>query len=295
MTVCIAVACDKHSGAAPKLIMASDTLMSFGITSTDALKARGLSETWSVMMAGDDVTYAETVITTAQQLIASKSTRELRDAAFSVGRAYQIVRRNVIEEEYLSPYNLDLDSFLSKGPDFPTASKRQSVLDEIAGFDLSCTFLVAGFSPSNSNPCIFEIVNPGKYVPRSSVGYWAIGSGDINVITYLARRNQKGSTDFATSLYNAIAAKKLAEKASGVGQNTHVYILEAGINGIKWVNSPQIAQIEEMWEKEEAHVRPSNLAKRVGEIVDVKTMDVKQPKKSESGEKEQAKTGGPDV
>jgi hypothetical protein len=128
MTVCIAVACDEHTST-PKLLMVPDTHLTIGVTSADVLKARSLAKTWSTMMAGDDVTYAEDVVSGARTILESKPSHELKDVALAMAKAYQAVRRSQIEEQHLSSYDLDMASFLAKGPDFPTPAKRQSILD----------------------------------------------------------------------------------------------------------------------------------------------------------------------
>jgi hypothetical protein len=265
MTVCIAVGCEFLSNA-PRIIMVSDTQVAMGVTSSHALKARRLSEQWSVMIAGDDVSYAEDVIALAVETCAGRASRNLADAAFSTTKAYQSVRREQIEQELLSSYNLTIEEFLGKSPDFPTPTKRQSLLDEIDHFDLGCEFLIAGFGDNRESPQIFQVKHPGRYVSRSLVGYWAIGSGSINAITYLARREQRVSRDFETSLYNAIAAKKLAEKADGVGEDTIVYVVQYGVKGVAWQEQEQVEEIVTMWRDEESLVRPANLESRVKQI-----------------------------
>jgi hypothetical protein len=291
MTVCIAVACESYSESdkSPYLIMVSDTLLSMGATSSEALKARYLSYTWSVMLAGDDIAYAEDVITRARNNLKERSTTSLSDVVISITKAYKSVRIEQIEEQFLGSYNMDLSEFLAKGPDYPTPTRRQSLLDEIEKFDLGCEFLVAGFSSPTSGPYVFQIVNPGRYVPHSLVGYWAIGSGNINAITYLARRNQGTHSGFERSLYNAIAAKKLAEKAEGVGTKTTVYVLKRGENKVEFLKKGIIDAIVQMWEDEEAKVQPSNLKARIKAILNPPATPSlplnPAPEKSESEEK----------
>jgi len=270
MTVCIAVACDYHPKQInnhPQLIMVSDTLLSMGITSADTLKARALTSNWSVMLAGEDVTYAEDVIEQARKNIKSRGVSSQIDAVWSMVNAYKSIRIEQIEQRYLSSYNITVAEFLAKNPDFPTPTKRQSLLDDIDKFDLGCEFLVSGFPPTGSNPCIFQITNPGRYVPQSLQGYWAIGSGDANAITYLARRNQSDLRPFASSLYNAIAAKKLAEKAQGIGPDTIVYIMKHGGTQVEFLTTSQVDAIIKMWNEEEANVQPANLEDRVKKIM----------------------------
>ena len=136
MTVCISVVADRVDGKSTKLIMVADTLLSMDITSTTALKARALSPTWSILMAGDDVTYAESVISSARKFMGKRTTKGLSDAAFSMAKSYQEVRRTVVEEQFLSPYNQDIVTFLGQSPDYPSPDKRKYLLDKIEEFDL---------------------------------------------------------------------------------------------------------------------------------------------------------------
>jgi hypothetical protein len=272
VTVCLCVACDcgeQNPSVNPKLIMASDTLLSMGITSTEVLKGRALAPSWGVMIAGDDLTYAEQAISAVRLTLKGK-TATYREVAMAMTRSYQDVRRSQIEDVYLSSYGMDMATFLQQGPDFPSTTKRQSILDDIDKFDLGCEFLVSGFRPDNPTPRIFEVHNPGRFIPQNLLGYSAIGSGATNAISYLARRSQRDRTTLGTSIYNAIAAKRLAEKALGVGDSTVVYILEYGKyeqDDLKWLSKGQIIAITTMWEKEEAFIRPHNLEERICSIV----------------------------
>ena len=79
MTICISVACDVlfDSTAKPKLIMVSDTMLSLGPTSSITLKARYLADTWSALMAGEDVTYADDVLARCKSLLRQRDIAHL--------------------------------------------------------------------------------------------------------------------------------------------------------------------------------------------------------------------------
>ena len=271
MTVCISVACDCDRATEninPKLILISDTLLSLGLTSVGTLKGRALSKNWDVMFAGDDVTYVEDVIGEARKIVAQGTQATGTAASNAMVQAYQAIRRQRIEETYLKTYGWDMAEFLRQGPEVPTASHRQYLLNEIDKFDLGCQFLVLGFStPTSKYPQIFEIDNPGRYVPRNIAGYAAIGSGWVNAFTYLARRNQGTSTHLGVSFYNAVAAKRLAEKALGVGGDTAAIIIERGQESVRWVGVNEVNAITTIWLNEEANIRPKDLDSRVQAIL----------------------------
>jgi hypothetical protein len=288
MTVCIVVACDEQAAdTVPKLIMVSDTLLTLGATSARVLKARGIAPMWNTLVAGDDVTYTEDVIELARELVSLKQDHTLADIASSMTKAYQTIRRQQIEAQYLSSYDLTISEFLSKTPDFPTPTKRQSILDEIDKFDLGCEFLVCGFPSkdrkASKSPHIFQITNPGRYVPQTLLGYYAIGSGDISAVTYLARRNQHSFCSFEESLFNAIAAKKLAEKAQGVNEVTLVLVAEAGNPKTKWLTPAQIKGIVKIWDEEESKVRPNDFKERIKKIANPAELNTVPPESKTLG------------
>jgi hypothetical protein len=77
VTVCIAAGCDEYQDVIPKVVLASDKILSFGITSTDRLKARGFGNNWAMMFAGDDVTFVDQVIDQSWRKIPSGASNDV--------------------------------------------------------------------------------------------------------------------------------------------------------------------------------------------------------------------------
>jgi hypothetical protein len=254
--------------------MISDTELSLGITTTSELKARALAKNWGVMFAGE-ITYAENVIDEAQRLL-SQETVTAKKAATAMTQSYQSVRRARLEEQYLGTYGWTMQQFLEQGPDVPSPTHRQYLLDSFDRYDLGCQFLVAGFSAHDSQfPTIFEVDNPGIYVDRSIVGYAAIGSGANSAITYLASHSQQNIDPLWISLYNAIAAKRVGERAPGVGNETTALILSRGQDhpeDVRWLQQEEATAINDIWEKEEANIRPHNLEQRIRSVIEAKQL-----------------------
>jgi 20S proteasome alpha/beta subunit len=268
MTVCIAASCEEYQ-ATPKVVLASDKMLSFGVTSTDRLKARRFGNNWGIMFAGDDVSFAEQVIYAA---VASAQAQDhdlsYHQATQALVKSYQKTRQTQIEQLFLATYGWDIQTFMKLGPEVPTVAHREYLLNEMERFDLGCEFLVAGFhSPTSQSADIFQVQNPGRLVPQSITGYAAIGSGSTAAISYLATREQSGYDRFAETVYNVIAAKRLAERAIGVGRETVVIILERGKKEIDWLNQDAISSITKISVEEESEIRPRNLIERVGEIL----------------------------
>lgn len=269
VTVCIAAACEEYSDRIPKIVLASDKMLSVGVTSMDTLKARGFGNNWGVMFAGDDVTFVEEVLSHAtEKAIALGMDVSYPTATETLVKSYQHVRRTQLEQLYLATYAWGMETFLKLGPDVPTVAHREYLLTEMDRFDLGCQFLVSGFrSPTATRADIFEVHNPGRLVPQSITGYAAIGTGSTAAISYLARREQSGDMDCAETVYNVVAAKRLAEKALGVGPETAVFILERSKAMPRWLTPEEIDAITDMWVKEESQTRPRNFKERVSELL----------------------------
>jgi hypothetical protein len=286
VTVCLAVGCDAN-GDVPKIVFVSDRELSLGTTTTSELKARYLALNWGVMFAGDDVTYAEDVIDEARILVAQNPPATAKRAANAMSQAYQKIRRERLEELYLGTYGWTMQEFVQQGSEVPSATHRQFLIDSFERYDLGCQFLVAGFSSLNAaHPTVFEVHNPGIYVNRSLIGYSAIGSGSVNAIAYLSRQNQEVADSLSVSTYNAIVAKRLAEKAPGVGSETVAFILARGQKSdhdIRWLGQ-EIEDITKIWLTEEADIRPRELNNRVSAILNPPTTMQLVPQKSGQGQ-----------
>jgi hypothetical protein len=269
MTVCIAVACDcETDNRNPKLILASDTLLSLGYTSAEvAFKARKLCTDWGIMIAGEDISHAMSVIDTAKGILEDKKGVAAGTVSDAVTEAYQIIRRSQLEDMYLKTYDLTMKEFVKEGKDFFPEVHHLELLNEFRRYDLGCQFLVAGFSHEKASRANFFMVeNPGTASIFDDFGYCSIGSGSPNALAYLSRRGQSPVTSFEQSLYNIIGAKSLAEKATGVGANSTLVVQERG----KTSHIPdfeKLSTIERIWKTEEEPFTPPNLIARIIEIL----------------------------
>jgi hypothetical protein len=143
--------------------------------------------------------------------------------------AYQAELDEERRRRVLAPYRLDIESFRTNGlREFGEMgfSDMRSRFEQIT-FD--CQFLVTGFDKSGA-PCIFsvsgrdEFGSPSVCVNVQSIGFYAIGSGQYNAMAILYALNQNTITTLPQTIYNALAAKFMAESALGVGKQTWTVI-----------------------------------------------------------------------
>jgi hypothetical protein len=269
MTVCVAVGCDcSRDERNPKIIFVSDFLLSIGHTSAEVgLKTHTLGKRWHVMFSGEDISHVNEVIDNARGTLKNQPQVSPSQASVALSEAYHLVRKRQIENRFLRTYDMTMKQFLAKGKDTFPENHYLNIIYEIDRYNLGCQFLAAGFMSDGSPlPSFFTVTNPGEYVSQDTIGYCAIGSGATNSISYLARRNQSVFETYERSLYKAIAAKHLAEKAPGVGPETLVIVQELGKRD-RWLDKEQIEAVSKIWKEEEADIGPRNLETRVRDIL----------------------------
>jgi hypothetical protein len=268
MTICIAATCQSDNSS-PELVFVLDTAISLGgMTSVETgVKGSQIGDTWHSMFAGDDVSHVGEVILRACGDILSSKDESIKNVRTCVSNAYQKVRKERVEEIFLSPLGWNLEQFIMNGKKLLPVSDYSRLLNEIQRYDLGCELIVGGFDPNwKTGALIFHVVNPGTVIPNDAFGFAAIGSGATAAYAYLARREQYRGFSLAQTIYNAIGAKIFAEKAIGIGKETIAIVLKRD-GSHKMLNPTTIGVIRKMWEDEEDAIRPPNLEKRITDLL----------------------------
>jgi hypothetical protein len=219
------------------------------------------------MFAGNDVSWAENVITVARQSLAMVPHPTSLDVSQKLREAYQTNRTTKIKDLFLSSYGWDLNCFMQYGRALLGQTQFDNLLYQVNQFDLGFSLLVGGFLDVDaSQPMFFQIDNPGAVTPVMLTGYVAIGTGKTSALSYLDWKHQTWHLSLQESLYNGIAAKSLAESDLAVGPGTSVLIVERS-GDHRFLVPDEIQQIKDIWLNEEASIRPPNLEQRVAAIL----------------------------
>jgi ATP-dependent protease HslVU (ClpYQ) peptidase subunit len=245
MTTCIAaITVDRL------IVTASDTGMAFGeeFSVGDVIKLEGFHGEWAALIAGSDVSQAPFVIERARRNLQGKI-GELRTVKDEFKRAYQDQLREVLTDEFLSPFDMTLEDFKRKGRRQLDPTVHQSLSFGIKNAKLGCKFLVYGFDAGDESPHLFEIGGNGKIESRDKPGFWAIGSGAVSAISMMAHLGQSSeATRMRETLYNVLAAKYISESASNVGEGTFLFIKRMGCNSFS--HSPGMEKdIKRVWKE----------------------------------------------
>jgi hypothetical protein len=255
MTVCIAALAD----VGQSLVLACDGKLSAESFSADdvAMKMYPLTPQqfqWWALVAGS-IAHVIPVLERAEHklihLTDASNTRETVERA--VLESYQEVRKQLAEDEVLSPVGMSWE-LLSASP-----SLMPTVSEKLAQVNLGCEFLIAGFDWSGSG-YISSIANPGTVKNHNMCGYEAIGTGSYSALAALMHHSVNQEMGLARVLYHVCEAKFMAESADGVGKTTHVKVAWGKTKmDASELSQGFIAGLRNAWEKEGRPRVPSGL------------------------------------
>ncbi len=249
MTVCIAAMCDKGT----KVVVASDTTVTNMLIPIEFEHLQGkisrLSPTCVAMTAGDALAYTElfSMVTTNLSALREPSIFDIVD---NIKSCYKDVRHQEIRERILGPRGLeDLEHFYK----LQTHLEREVVYkiqNQIDTYDYGLEILVAGMSGARSH--IYGVIDPGTSLCFDAINFHAIGSGMILALNSLISNSCDLNKSYQETIIAVFQAKRLAEKAPGVGTETDMAIVMD--KGALWISREEIQNlipIHEKWQRKD--------------------------------------------
>ena len=223
MTVCIVALFDNGKGA----VLASDHMITASIPigyefeNDETSKIHQLTDSTYVLFAGN-VLFGDEIVQTARMTIASEGQEHVKGIADIVKDKYKDFRLNYIEERYIAPRGLTLESYYGRqGTLNPYIV--QAVDQAMENENIGVEFIVVG--PTGTGYGIYAITNPGVAISVDAIGFIAIGSGAPHVIYSLLGATYKKSLGEKEIEGLVRQAKELSEVAPGVGKQTTIIVL----------------------------------------------------------------------
>ncbi len=243
MTVCVAAICKDSE----KIVVASDRMLTAGILSLEFEHTRPkiveLSDSCVMMTAGPALRDIELKKHVWKEL-AGMAGVAIPLIVEKVKDGYQKARRKKIEELYLNPRGLSLDRFLEQGQSL--LPQVAMVIDEqLATYDYELEVLVAGVDSEGAH--IYKIENPGTAECFDTIGYHAIGSGEPHAIYSLVDCGHIHGATLQQCMWSVFEAKKLAERAPGVGVRGDFAIIEQG--SVIYFERATLTKLEELYKE----------------------------------------------
>lgn len=230
MTTCAAVLAEDRKA----IVLAADRMVGMGfVESESATKIFSIHRNWRVMIAGNGIEPAFSIIDVARKALRAKRT-DARTVGEEVKRAFQEHRAAEAEARFLIPRGLTLRTLVNDGKRLLTESDLIRLETQVANHELEIELLVAGFDPTGTG-FIMSVEGDGSrgIVKRHDTGFYAIGSGSVNATFILNYREASPQIPLREAVYYATEAKFYGEFATGVGMRTHVHVLRANKKDIK--------------------------------------------------------------
>ncbi len=256
MTVCVAAICDNGK----TIILVSDRMIGPGFIESEPNinKVVKLHSQWWLLFAGDDISPVFDIIDSSKEVIKNKNVAaklqpddpaHLQAVMDAVRESYEKKRMEQAESLYLKPIGWDIASFNASAggpnclPDFGEIKAK------IADYVLNIELLVAGFSEGTAY--VFSLIGrEGAIVNRHDLpGFYSIGSGGTGAIFMMYYRDLSYKTIAREAIYYAMEAKLFGEQASGVGEDTDLYVATADGKVITFSEDAIETGLVKVWDK----------------------------------------------
>jgi 20S proteasome alpha/beta subunit len=225
MTVCVATICEKGKFA----MIASDRMFTSGIPLFLELehnipKITKLTNYCAAAISGD-------VDVSTELFELAKTKIDFENATVSeVGKriydAFFELRLKKMEEDILRPRGIrDFEEYYERQQQLASdvVWKIEEKIDE---FVLDLQVLVAGVEENGAH--VYCIEDPCRFTAYDARGYHAIGIGASHALTSLKVQGYDKDSNLSKALMRTYEAKKIAERAPGVGKETNLMILPGG-------------------------------------------------------------------
>jgi len=224
MTIGIAAVC--KYGDSEAVVLAADRMRTMTAplnlqTQPPLKKILPLTNSGAILFAGPSDAESLAVDLSEELNRASHKPRPLVD---KVVVAYKALKQRRVEEAFVTPLGTDLAGLrdlLARSP----ASQILSdiVVRGIGSHNLGIDLLVAATDGTKAE--LYYVGNPGMFNKVGQSGFWAIGTGFQHAVITLAARLQRDDLSLNETLCNVYDAKKVAEGAPGVGEDTDFAVL----------------------------------------------------------------------
>jgi len=243
MTVCIATLCNQ----AKDVVVVSDRMVTATYPPVEfehaMPKLEVICPSCIVLTAGDALAHAD-LCRNVRGRISGLSQPRTNMITEEVRNGYVVQRLKTIEERFLAPRGWTLEDFYSKYVRTMPPDLVVTIDNEIASFDYGLSIIIAGADPDEAH--IYGVRHPGEVDCYDSIGYHAIGIGAMHAVSSLIANGCLSTADIKTAAYFTYEAKKNAETAPGVGQDTDMAFIKA--RGYEIVKPEHISLLEEIYD-----------------------------------------------
>jgi len=246
MTVCIGAICERGRA----VIVATDRMW----TSHDLSiqyeypepKIEELSSKCVAAIAGSVVLPTE-AIERVKEKVQREGIQNISDIAYALKDEYSKERIKRVNDEIFAPRGITIYDFYRGGLQQRLDSGLVQMLDsEVIRYAFDLVILVGGIDVRGGH--LYVIFPPGRIEPFDRVGYAAIGTGQPHAFYTFILESYTPSLPLEEALYLVYKAKKVAERAPGVGMYTDMVVITE--KGIRFLTDELMDKLQKTYERE---------------------------------------------
>jgi len=228
VTICIAVICDFDSpaGTPPGIVFCADRLVSARIQFEGATPKIKMITNYCIAMQSSNDSLTSDLILEKVKAKASplEKTAKIVEIVEMIRQECFELKKRWVEDNILSKYNLAFES-LNTRPDSIVKDAINEVRDCHYPFEFQ--YIVLGLEESKEAH-LYVIDQDGQYWLQDSLGFAAIGSGGELAFLELTKHGYARNFPGVVAIPRIYLAKKVSERAQGVGRDTDMGILFFG-------------------------------------------------------------------
>ena len=242
MTIGIGIICADES----RVVLASDTMVTNQALSLEFehenQKVTKLSENCVALTAGDALAHTE-LFGNVRSLIAQLRQPSVVGIVENIKNTYQTIRKRQIEERILKPKGFESILHFYQIQTSLIPDVAMSIQIQIDQYKYGLEILVAGVD--NGQAHIYGISDPGTSYCFDSIGFHAVGSGAPHALNTLIAKGANSEVAFYEALMIVYEAKKISEKAPGVGGTvTDISFMDS--KSIKTIRRDSVCDLEKI-------------------------------------------------
>ncbi len=252
------------------MIVASDRMVTLNLPSTEfeqnLPKTISITDNCVAATAGSALAFTP-ILEQAQSILGQdKSPPNIQRIAEVIRQCYINSRNAKLEQDILAKIGLSMQSFYQANRTF-APEIIANVIQAMNQYNLDLSIIVAGVD--TSGPHIYRIDDPGRIESFDSIGHCSVGSGELHAISTFIANDYDPNLDLDHVVAMVYDAKKRAEKAQGVGEETDLYIICNG--GTVKLTDEKVGKLDEI------HNKKTAIEKKIVEDLEelVKKLDIK--------------------
>lgn len=225
VTICIAVICDfgSSAGVPPAIVFCADRLVSAGIQFEGGTpKIKMITNYCFAMQSSNDSLTSDLILEKVKAKANTlEKTAKIVEIVEMIRQECFELKKQWVEDNVLLKYNLTFKKLDTK----PDAIVKDAI-NEVRDCHYPCEFsyIVLGLEESKEAH-LYVIDQDGQYWLQDSLGFAAIGSGGELAFLEMTKHGYARNFPAVVAIPRVYLAKKVSERAQGVGRYTDMGIL----------------------------------------------------------------------